>query len=286
VTAAFPTGAEVRLVVADMDGTLLDEQGRIPAAFWPVLERLRERGIAFAVASGRQYATLAGLFGSATGGITFISENGAHVVRDGSVLHANRIDPGFCRSLVLSVRRLARQHDVGLVWCGRRAGHVERRDAGFVREAARFYHRLELADDLTEVDDPAVKFAVYDGAGDGAVAAAVGRACHPHTVVTSARHWMDVMAPGLNKGVAVRQLQRDLGVSARQTLAFGDYLNDLEMLDAAEHSFAMANGHPEVLRRARHRAPSNRDAGVVDVIDRVLAGPAGSRTVAVVQTSP
>ncbi|MCL3997018.1 HAD hydrolase family protein, partial [Streptomyces lavenduligriseus] len=55
-----------------------------------------------------------------------------------------------------------------------------------------------------------------------------------------------------------------------QTMVFGDYLNDLEMLDAAEWSFAMAGAHPEVIRRARHLAPSNNDAGVLRTIAHVL----------------
>ena len=42
-------------------------------------------------------------------------------------------------------------------------------------------------------------------------------------------------------------LQHQLGVSAEQTVVFGDYLNDLEMLDSGEMSFAMANAHPQVI---------------------------------------
>lgn len=53
---------DIRLVVADMDGTLLDEHSEIPQGFWPMLARLRSRGIEFVPASGRQYATLRAMF--------------------------------------------------------------------------------------------------------------------------------------------------------------------------------------------------------------------------------
>jgi hydroxymethylpyrimidine pyrophosphatase-like HAD family hydrolase len=53
-------------------------------------------------------------------------------------------------------------------------------------------------------------------------------------------------------------------------MVFGDYLNDLEMLDAADWSFAMAGAHPEVVRRARHLAPSNIDNGVLRTVVRLL----------------
>ena len=60
---------DVRLVVVDMDGTLLDGHGRIPAGLWPLLGVMRERGIVFAPASGRQYATLATMFADAPGAL-------------------------------------------------------------------------------------------------------------------------------------------------------------------------------------------------------------------------
>ena len=87
----------------------------------------------------------------------------------------------------------------------------------------------------------------------------------------SGRHWVDVMNSTVNKGVALRDLQRALGVTPAQTAAFGDYLNDVELLQAADWSYAMADAHPDVAAVARHRAPSNADAGVVTVIAELLA---------------
>jgi hydroxymethylpyrimidine pyrophosphatase-like HAD family hydrolase len=78
------------------------------------------------------------------------------------------------------------------------------------------------------------------------------------------------MHPDVHKGAAVRTLQRLHGITPGQTMAFGDYLNDLQMLDAAEHSFAMSNAHPQVLARARYTAPSNREHGVVRTLAAVL----------------
>ncbi|MFN8085781.1 MAG: HAD hydrolase family protein [Microbacterium sp.] len=92
-----------------------------------------------------------------------------------------------------------------------------------------------------------------------------------HQVVVSGRHWVDVMNTTVDKGVALRSLQRALGVTPAQTAAFGDYLNDLEMLRAADWSYAMADAHPDVAAVARHRAPSNAEAGVVSVLERLLA---------------
>ena len=48
---------DIKLVVADMDATLLDADGQIPAGFWPMLDRLNQKGVTFVPASGRQYQT-------------------------------------------------------------------------------------------------------------------------------------------------------------------------------------------------------------------------------------
>ncbi len=53
---------DIRLVVADMDGTLLDGDSRIPLGFKPMLDRLTQLGVRFVPASGRQYQTLEKMF--------------------------------------------------------------------------------------------------------------------------------------------------------------------------------------------------------------------------------
>jgi hydroxymethylpyrimidine pyrophosphatase-like HAD family hydrolase len=123
------------------------------------------------------------------------------------------------------------------------------------------------------VVDQVLKIAVYDQTdAENGTLPALDRFRATHQVVVSSRHWIDVMNPGIDKGVAVRTLQESLGVTPDQTVAFGDYLNDVQMLDAATWSFAMADAHPDVAERARFTAPSNAEKGVVTVLERLLAG--------------
>ena len=70
----------IKLVISDMDGTLLDGEGNMPTQLFPVLDALHEQGILFAVASGRQYGNLRQLFAPVRERIAFICENGALVV--------------------------------------------------------------------------------------------------------------------------------------------------------------------------------------------------------------
>lgn len=269
----LPAGpADIRLVVTDLDGTLLDDAKRIPGGLWPMLAELRRRGVLFSPASGRQYATLAGQFADVAEGMVFIAENGTYVVRDGVELSSDPLDRSVAAGVARTVRRLvADGADVGAVVCGKRSAYVERTDEAFLAEVRTYYAEHRIVPDVTAVDDDLIKVALFDfGSAEHSTAPALAEFAGTHQVVVSGEHWVDVMNRTANKGTALRGLQRTLGITPAQTMVFGDYLNDLEMLDAAEWSFAMANAHPEVVRRARHLAPSNNDDGVLRTIARVL----------------
>ncbi|WP_327319377.1 Cof-type HAD-IIB family hydrolase [Streptomyces sp. NBC_01235] len=274
LTAPEPSAgpADIRLVVTDMDGTLLDDDKKVPEGLWETLARLRERGVLFSPASGRQYATLAAEFAEVADGMVFIAENGTYVVRDGAELSSDPLHPEVVERLTRVVHGLvAAGVDVGAVVCGKRSAYVERADEAFLAEVGRYYVRHRVVEDVTAVDDDIVKVALFDfGSAEATTAPALAPFARTHQVVVSGEHWVDVMNRTANKGAALRRLQRELGITPAQTMVFGDYLNDLEMLDAADWSFAMANAHPEVVRRARHLAPSNNDNGVLRTIARVL----------------
>lgn len=262
---------DIRLIVTDMDGTLLDADGNVPLGLWPLLDELRRRGIVFSPASGRQYATLAHLFEGVDAGMAYIAENGALVVRDGVELSSDPLDPAVSARLVTRVRQLVRQGgDIGVVVCGKRSAYTERGDAAFLSEVLKYYRAHRLVDDATAVDDEIIKVAVLDFGGAERSAPALAEFSGTHQVVVSGEHWIDVMNRTADKGAAVRRLQHDMGIGPAQTMVFGDYLNDLEMLDTADWSFAMANAHPDVLRRARRTAPAHTDDGVLRTIKEVL----------------
>lgn len=278
LTERFPAPADlppdIRLVVVDMDGTLLDPEHRLPAGLDGVLRRLAERGIAFSPASGRQHATLVRQLDAVadTSDLVVIAENGSYVARGGRELSSVTVARDVVDGVVRTVRDLAAAGvAAGAVVCGKRSAWIERTDPAFLAEARRYYARLETVDDLLAVEDEVLKVAVFDaGSAADTTAPALERFAATHRVVVSGRHWVDVMDPGVDKGVALRAVQRGLGVTPEQTLVFGDYLNDLGMLDAAGWSFAMANGHPEVRARARYLAPSNADDGVLRTLRAVL----------------
>ncbi|WP_256440356.1 Cof-type HAD-IIB family hydrolase [Cellulomonas fengjieae] len=260
----FDTVPDIRLIAVDMDGSLLDDQKQIHDDFWPLLDELDRRGIRLCPASGRQYATLRRQLGRDE--LVYIAENGAYVVQHDEELSSDVLDLDVARKVIETVR--AADHlDLGTVLCGKRSAYVERTDDPFLAQATPYYAKLEVVDDLSAVEDDILKVAVYDF---GPAAAGAGPLLQPFDALVSGEHWVDAMSPTADKGHALRQVQAALGVSAEQTMAFGDYFNDVGMLDAAYWSFAMDNAHPDVRTHARFVAPANTDNGVVRTIASVL----------------
>lgn len=259
----------MRLIVSDMDGTLLDGTGAVPQSLWPVLSKLRDNGIVFAVASGRQHPTLQEYFQPASAGIAYIAENGAYVICEDEVISTSPLGLDAAQQAVRSIRGIATTRDLGAVWCSRDTAYIERADSTFRREVDAFYKHLMVVDDLLALDDEALKIAVYDFDDPESGSGPILREVTPLRIVMSAPHWIDIMNPNANKGTALRDLQSALRVTPDETMVFGDYPNDLEMMDAATHSFAMANAHPEVSQRAAHQAPSNEDAGVITILEEL-----------------
>ena len=266
--------AQLRLVVSDTDGTRLDPvTGEVPEEFWPVLAQLQERGIDFVPASGRQYATLARAFADHLAGLHIIADNGAYVVHDQAESSSNGLDWEVSRRIVTTGRELiAAGARAATVISGKRSAYVEADDPAVLAEAGKYYAALERVEDLLQVDDDVLKIAIFDADDAQANLEPALAGLRPqYQVVVSGQNWVDVMGDGVTKGDALGRLQKQLGVTAQQPAVFGDYLNDIEMLDRAEHSFAVANAHPEVFAHAKYVIPTAAERGVVAALQRLLA---------------
>lgn len=280
---ALYTGADLRLAAVDMDGTLLDDDKNFPPGMDELLDRMDERGVTFAPASGRQVWTLLDMFPGRPG-MTAIGENGGIVMRDGVEVSSSPLDAPTVREAVRLVREATSGPDAidgGLVMCGKRSAYVERSDDRFVDGVMPYYHRTKRVDDQLDVidaiesgdlDDAIVKLAVYALQPVEALAeATLSRFADTHQYAISGANWADLQVRGVDKGRAVRDLQCFLGVTREQTAVFGDAGNDLSMMSEGDLSFAMANASPDVVEAARFVAPSNNEAGVAQAL-RVLLG--------------
>ena len=271
--ASLPTEIDLRLVVTDMDGTLIDDEGRVPAGLMDTVADMRDAGIVFAPASGRQLANLRAVLGSAVDDSPLIAENGSFVVHGGEEIHSDTISAQDAEAAITMTRRLVDSgHDVGAVVAGKYCAYIERSDAAFLEQTRLYYEALEIVEDLTAIPlDEVLKVAVFDfdDVEKGSSQALTAAVPHVQTVV-SGMHWTDMMSVRASKGRALAALQARLGILPEQTAVFGDYLNDLDLYDHADLGFAMRNAHPGIHAAAAYTAPSNTDDGVLRTVAELL----------------
>lgn len=261
--------SDIKFVAADMDGTLLDENSQLNPEFFELYEQLEQKQIIFAAASGRQYYSLMETFSPIKDRMMFVAENGTLVMHKGEELYSCTIDSNAVAAIVQQARAIEGTH---IVVCSKNSAYIETQDPRALEEFAKYYHRCKYVDDLLSVDEEFIKVAIchFDGTEQLVFPTMNKHFGDNHQVVVSAKIWLDVMNAEASKGAAIKHLQQTLGFTHEQTMSFGDYLNDLEMLKESYHSYAMENAHDTIKQTARFRAPSNREAGVLKVIKEKL----------------
>ena len=260
---------QIRLIASDMDATLLDEHSRLPTGFEQTVRALAALGIRFAPASGRPLYTLEEMFPTLREELVFIGDNGGAVRWKGRDLFVSEMAPDGWRAL----NRLTREHGDIAVLCGLESAYVERQYAAYDTVMKQFYTRVEYVDRLEDVTAPADKFTIYlprhnaQAAYDSVYASQRGT----YSVAVAGECWVDIMNPGVHKGAALETLGRLWSLPPESMMAFGDTYNDAEMLRTAKYGFLMENGSIPLRASVPFLAPSHREAGVMQILQKVLA---------------
>lgn len=260
----------IKLIVSDVDGTLVhDGSGAINPELYDVILRLREKGIQFAIASGRPWASVENAFLPVKEKIFYIANNGAYLGCHGRSLFVNTMDRDLVHRVISAVRR---HPELVVSYAGQDGDYLDSDNDELYRWLTESYKfQVERVKDLLEVKDPCVKLSIYKESNVEEAARDIYETFKDSLKITIAGDmWMDCMALGVNKGQSVKILQESLEIRPEETMAFGDQLNDLEMLEQAYYSFAVANAREEVRRAARFQADSNVNDGVLKVLKQLL----------------
>lgn len=265
----------IKFVATDLDGTLLDARGTLPQAVFPLAERLSERGILFAPASGRQYANLEKLFFPVRDRLLFICENGALVRGRGETLFLDPLPPETAGAAIGAVRR---EEGLFPILCCAENAYIEDDCEPFFTRAREPYTNCFKVDSLDDVlgKEPICKISVFDPAGarDHAMRVLSDLPAGVKRIL-SGTHWCDISAADADKGKAVRAICEKFGFTRDECIAFGDQMNDEGMLRACGHPRAVANALPAIRALAEKIVPPNVEGGVLSELEILLSEPGG-----------
>lgn len=262
-------GRMIKLVVSDIDGTLLEDGGHeLNPELFDVILKLRAAGMQFAAASGRQWASIEAVFEPIKEKIFYLSDNGAYVGMCGRNLFLNPID----RDLIHEMIRDIRAAGLTVLLSGPDQAYMDEDNPEFYRWLTEGYRfQVKQVRDLMQVEDQFIKISAYKKHDVEPATKELREKYGSRLKITiSGDMWMDCMASGVNKGEAVKLLQESLGILPEETIAFGDQLNDMEMLKQAYYSFATGNARPEVKAAARFQADTNVKDGVLKILKLLL----------------
>jgi Cof subfamily protein (haloacid dehalogenase superfamily) len=258
----------IKMVVTDMDGTLLNSRHEVSQHFFELYEELKKREILFVAASGRQYNSIAEKLSQIQSEIIIIAENGGLAIHNDQELISTPLDP-ISKNAILEI--LGQIDGAFPVLCGKHNAYILGDSPEFINTLKEYYTKYEILDNLQKFDSEVMKIAVYHyGGSEKHIYPAVKHLEGKLKVKVSGENWVDLSHINAHKGFALKKIQEQHGIGPEETLVFGDYNNDLEMLALAKYSFAMANSHPNVLKAANYITLSNNDFGVEHILKKLI----------------
>ncbi len=260
--------SKVKLVVTDMDGTLLNKNHEISPLFNSLFKQLIKHNITFVAASGRPYYGMIDKLHHIKDDIIIVAENGGLIIKDDHTLLSNPIKSDHLKELTDLILTIENTHPI---FCTRHKAYVMSNSKPLLHLLSEYYAQYEIITSPEAIQEHVYKIALFhEESSEQYIYPFIKHLDHKFKVKLSATHWVDISENIANKGTAIKLLQEKYNISKDETLAFGDYNNDLEMLENAYFSYAMANAHPHVKTTARFETKSNNDFGVEVVLEELL----------------
>lgn len=264
-----------RLVASDVDGTLLGPDDAVSARTSDAVASVVASGTPFVLVTGRpprwvpEVAQAVGTSGWA------VCANGAVLYDIGTdrVASVRQLDPELLSDVVHNIARVVSGCSIAVERIGGSAfaldGQEFLADENYRHPWPGEHGHIAVRDEL--VGYPAVKLLVREpGMTSDELAATVRSLVGDAVDVTFSSGFglIEIAAAGISKGTGLAELADQLGVSAQESVAFGDMPNDIAMLRWAGHGVAVANAHPDVLAIADEITAAYSEDGVAQVLER------------------
>ena len=261
----------IKMVITDIDGTLVKDGSRmLPAELVDTIDGLLDRGVRFVAASGRSQISTERLFEPIKERIYYATCNGTLMGSCDRLLFAESLDRTLLEEILADARTLK---DTVPFLTGAGVMYADSDEEEVIRWLREGYQEdITQVEDMCAMPDEFVKLSVYDKKHRSGET--FRSFCEKWkdvvSVSTSGAMWLDIYKLGVNKGTATRWCQNYFGVTPEETLALGDQQNDVEMLRAAYHSYAVGNAIPEAKQAARHVADTCENGGALKVLRSFL----------------
>ena len=242
----------VNLIASDLDGTLLLNGAKtVSEETIDFIKKLSKYDVLFVAASGRQYPNLRRLFREVVDDIAYICENGALVKYKDKTVMKKPME----RELGLKLMEdIYQKEGCEILLSGENTSYLMPKSEDYVEHMKKYVgNDVTIIQSFDEVQEEFLKISVYEKAGIENSSDYFHQRwadCTEDTV--SGKCWMDFVAPGVHKGLALQEIQKMFHIAKEDTMCFGDSYNDIELFKNALYSYAMTNANSEIRAKARY----------------------------------
>ncbi|MBI0578326.1 Cof-type HAD-IIB family hydrolase [Neobacillus cucumis] len=244
-----------KIVFFDIDGTLLDHEKKLPTSTKKAIQLLKDSGVYVAIATGRAPFMFESIR-KELGIDSYVSYNGQFVVFEGEVIYENPLNQTELEKLLIeteqnghplivmneqTMKATVKQHPFIDISLGTLNFPHPEQDAAFYKNR-KIYQSLLFCEDKEEL----VYFNHYP----------------KFNFIRWHDYSVDVLPKGGSKAEGIKKMIERLGFELKDVYAFGDGLNDLEMLKAVGTSVAMGNGVPEAKEHADYITTDVAENGI------------------------
>lgn len=262
----------IKLIASDVDGTLIqDSTPNLYPEMVAAIRRLKEKGILFCAASGRQYASLRNVFREVADDIAYIAENGAHIRYGGKEIALTPMKKEDAEGILQMLRP----------WYGKCETVISTAEGSLVESTSKefidlltygYHNSFRLVEDVLKEEAQIIKIAAYqkESIRELGESTFIPAWQDKVKVCMAGEEWVDFMDASVDKGNSLNILMNYLGIEKQETIAFGDNNNDIGMMLAAGKSYAVETAVKEVKEAAGNICPGYRDKGVYQIIKNFL----------------
>ncbi|WP_102262915.1 HAD family hydrolase [Mesobacillus jeotgali] len=247
-----------KILFLDIDGTILTPDNTIEDSTKNAISEMKKKNIEVVLATGRPIHEIKEL-GEELNISSFIGYNGALGIYEDETIFAEPM-PVKDVKYILNV---AKKHNHKLVLYTNKKNYLTDLDSDLVKTFLQQFHLRQNDIFSEDVIEGILGMTIITTGNNGEAHYEFADGIHLSQVnVEGMHHCYDVIRDKVNKGVGIQFLLTKLGIKRENSIAFGDGMNDKEMLSFAGEGFAMGNAHPDLFQHAKNRTTDVTDSGI------------------------
>lgn len=254
----------MKLVVSDLDGTLLNRESKVTEYTKTAIKKLIDKGVKFAIATGRGEASAMRFRDELGLRIYLICNNGANIYdKDGNMIFERIIEKETVHKIIETLRNRKVTYNCFYhedFYKDEYDNNDYSRRIGFNEHTLKDISECPSLHKIIIEEEPDIILSVNKELRE--------KFSHKAEITISDPRCIDIVPKGCSKGNALTVIGQKMKIPMEKIMAFGDGENDLDMLRKVGHPVAMENAQPIIKKEIKNIALRNSDDGVAKYIEK------------------